>query len=78
MNLHEDEIQIDGRMAYPLIDGKAIPYVAWYKIDPDKVTIGITKSLKEEETREYDIKRLTLSGFQVDQSSKDLPKSDKP
>lgn len=76
--IHKDEVQIAGRMAYPLIDGKAFPGVSWYRIDPCKVTICIHAESEDEETREYDIGRLTLSGFLADQSNNDFPNSDKP
>ena len=76
--IHEDEVQIAGRMAYPLIDGEAIPGVSWYRIDPHKVTICTNAGWANEETREYDIERLTLSGFLEDHSTMDFPKSDNP
>lgn len=76
--IHPDEVQIEGAWAYPLIDGKAFPSVMWYRIDPDKVTICTYDGTEMEETREYDIRRLTLSGFLADQLTKDLPNSDNP
>lgn len=76
--IHPDEKQIVGQGAYPLIDGEALPGVAWYRIDPRKVTICTYDGPGMKETREYDIRRLTLSGFLADQSTKDFPNSDNP
>lgn len=76
--IHKDEIQIFGQGAYPLIDGKAFPGLSWYRIDPDKVTICTNAGWENEKTREYDIGRLTLSGFRESHSTMDFPKSDNP
>lgn len=76
--IHKDEVRIIGQGAYPLIDGKAFSGVSWYKIEPCKVTICTNAGWANEETREYDIERLTLSGFLEDHSTMDFPKSDNP
>lgn len=71
--IHPDEKQIVGQGAYPLIDGEAFPGVTWYRIGPEKVTICTYAGSEMEEIREYDIRRLTLSGFLTNQSVKDFP-----
>ena len=63
MKLHKDEVQIEACDAAPIIKGKPLDFVKWYKVDPDKITIcRYDQSFQKEVTEEFDIYGVKLSG----------------
>lgn len=63
-----DELQIDARLAMPLVGNRAFPNTAWYRVDAStgKVTIQYHDEGRNEKTEEFDIKDVVLSGWPPD------------
>ena len=63
-----DELQIDARLAMPIVGNRAFPNTAWYRVDANtgKVTIRYHDERKKEKTEEFDIKDVVLSGWPPD------------
>lgn len=80
MQLHKDEIQIEACGAAPIIKGKLLDFVKWYKIEPDKITIcRYDQDFQKEVTEEFDIHGVKLSGVPAGYfSNKSLPSCDSP
>ena len=80
MKLHQDEVQIEACGAAPIIKGKPLDFVKWYKVEPDKITIcRYDRSFQKEVTEEFDIYGVKLSGVPAGYfSNKSLPSCDSP
>lgn len=63
-----DELQIDARLAMPIVGNRAFPNTAWYRVDANtgKVTIRYHNEGRNEKTEEFDIKDVVLSGWPPD------------
>lgn len=63
-----DELQIDARLAMPIVGNRAFPNTAWYRVDANtgKVTIRYHDEGRNEKTEEFDIKDVVLSGWPPD------------
>lgn len=66
--LQADELQIDARLAMPIVGNRAFPNTAWYRVDANtgKVTIRYHDEGRNEKTEEFDIKDVVLSGWSPD------------
>lgn len=63
-----DELQIDARLAMPIVGNRAFPNTAWYRVDANtgKVTIRYHDEGRNEKTEEFNIKDVVLSGWPPD------------
>ena len=67
-----DELQIMARDYVPVVKGKEIEFVSWYKVTPEKVIICHYEDC-EDKVEEFDICDVELSGLPPGYFDKERP-----
>ena len=56
------EVQIGAQDTCPVVNGKCLRYISWYRVEPGKVTICFFHDEKEQ-IQEFDAREVSLSGY---------------
>lgn len=74
-----EELQIDAQDTYPIVNGKCLQCISWYRVEPGKVTICFFHDGKDQ-IREFDASEVSISGYASERylAKNAIPSSDKP